>query len=132
MNRRSDCPISVALDLFGDRWTLLVVRDLALRGKRSFSELLNSDEGIATNILSDRLSRLEDEGLVTKTADPEDGRRFLYRLTETGKGLLAVLVEVIVWSAHRDPTTAASESFVRAAKKDRNALMRRLHSQFDR
>ena len=84
MERRSDCPISFALDLFGDRWSLLVVRDLGLKGKRSFSELAASEEGIATNVLSDRLARLEEAGIILKSRDPNDGRRYVYRLTEAG------------------------------------------------
>ena len=131
MERRSDCPISFALDLLGDRWTLLVVRDLGLKGKRSFSELLASDEGIATNVLADRLARLEGAGLVDKRRDPSDGRRFVYRLTESGKDLLPLLVEMIVWSAGHDAHTAAPASFVRAAKRDRSGLVRKLRRDLD-
>lgn len=129
VERRSDCPISFALDLFGDRWSLLVVRDLALKGKRSFSDLLASDEGVATNILSDRLARLEARGLVIKRRDPEDGRRFCYGLSEAGKDLLPVLVELIVWSAKHDPHTGTPDSFVSAARKDRGALLKKLRAQ---
>ncbi|MBL4688179.1 MAG: helix-turn-helix transcriptional regulator, partial [Nannocystaceae bacterium] len=96
MDRRSDCPISFALDLLGDRWTLLVVRDLALKGKRSFSELHSSDESIATNILADRLARLTARGLIVKRRDPDDKRRFVYRMTHRGADLLPVLVDLIV------------------------------------
>jgi DNA-binding HxlR family transcriptional regulator len=124
--RRSDCPISFALDLFGDRWTLLVVRDLAFKGKNSFSELLASDEGIARNILADRLASLEAEGFIEKQAHPDDGRRSIYRLTERGLGLIPVLVEMIVWSAREDPKTAADKAFVREAVRVRAGLIRRL------
>ena len=106
MERRSDCPISFALDLFGDRWSLLVVRDLGLKGKRSFSELAASDEGVATNVLSDRLARLEEAGIILKSRDPNDGRRYVYRLSEAGKDLIPVMVELIVWSAAHDDATA--------------------------
>ncbi len=131
MDRRSDCPISFALDLFGDRWTLLVVRDLALKGKRSFSELLGSEEGGATNILSDRLARLEARGLVIKKRDPADGRRFSYGLSDAGKDLLPILVELIVWSAKHDAKTSVPDSFIAAAQKDRAALLRRLRAQIE-
>ena len=75
-------------------WSLLVVRDLAFKGKRRFSELRDSDEGIATNILTDRLNRLEAARVITKLRDPEDGRRFVYSLTERGKDLMPVLHRV--------------------------------------
>jgi DNA-binding HxlR family transcriptional regulator len=131
MGRRSDCPISFALDFIGDRWTLLVVRDLALKGKHTFSELLDAEEGIATNILADRLARLEERGVVVKQRDPHDGRRYRYHLTQAGKDLLPVLVELIVWSAQHDGETAAPASFVRAAKKDRAGLLRRLRAKIE-
>jgi len=127
--RRSDCPISFALDLFGDRWTLLVVRDLAFKGKDSFSELLASEEGIARNILSDRLASLKAAGFVEERPDPDDGRRSIYSLTERGLTLIPVLVEMIVWSAKEDPYTAADEAFVEEALRDRDRLIRRLQGR---
>ena len=127
--RRSDCPISFALDLFGDRWTLLVVRDLAFKGKHSFSELLGSEEGIARNILADRLSKLEAEGFVEKRPHPKDGRRSIYDLTERGLSLVPVLVEMIVWSAHEDPDSPVPKAFVEEAKRDREGLIRRLQER---
>jgi len=117
------------LDLFGDRWTLLVVRDLAFKGKHSFSELLGSEEGIARNILADRLATLEAEGFVEKLAHPDDGRRSIYRLTDRGLGLIPVLVEMILWSAQEDPHTAADKAFVKEARRDREGLIRRLQKR---
>ena len=124
--RRSDCPISFALDLFGDRWTLLVIRDLAFKGKNSFSDFLASDEGIARNILADRLASLEAAGFIEKQPHPDDLRRSIYTLTERGLGLIPVLVEMILWSAREDPDTGAEADFVRAATEDREGLIRRL------
>lgn len=124
--RRSDCPISFALDLFGDRWTLLVIRDLAFKGKNSFGDFLASDEGIARNILADRLARLEAEGFIEKRPDPDDLRRSIYTLTERGLGLVPVLVEMILWSAREDPDTGAEADFVREATEDREGLIERL------
>ena len=124
--RRSDCPISFALDLFGDRWTLLVIRDLAFKGKDSFSDFLASDEGIARNILADRLSSLEAHGFIEKHPHPEDRRRSIYSLTERGLGLIPVLVEMILWSAREDPDSGAEADFVREATEDREGLIRRL------
>ena len=124
--RRSDCPISFALDLFGDRWTLLVIRDLAFKGKDSFGDFLSSDEGIARNVLADRLSRLEAEGFIDKRPHPDDLRRSIYSLTERGLSLIPVLVEMILWSAREDPDTAADPDFVREATQDREGLLQRL------
>ncbi len=124
--RRSDCPISFALDLFGDRWTLLVIRDLAFKGKDSFGDFLASDEGIARNILADRLARLEAEGFIDKRPHPDDLRRSIYSLTERGLSLIPVLVEMILWSAREDPDTAADPDFVREATQDREGLLQRL------
>lgn len=124
--RRSDCPISFALDLFGDRWTLLVIRDLAFKGKNSFSDFLASDERIARNILADRLASLEAEGFIEKHPHPKDLRRSFYTLTDRGLGLIPVLVEMILWSAREDPDTGAEADFVREATVDREALISRL------
>ncbi|MGE0464321.1 MAG: winged helix-turn-helix transcriptional regulator [Vicinamibacterales bacterium] len=99
----SRCPIAVALDVFGDRWTLLVIRDLLFKGKRHYREFLESHEGIATNILADRLARLEAEGLVSKTLDPHHGRRRVYALTRKGYDLIPVILEMIEWSARHYP-----------------------------
>ena len=124
--RRSDCPISFALDLFGDRWTLLVIRDLAFKGKNSFSDFLASDEGIARNIRADRPASQEAAGFIEKHPHPDDLRRSIYTLTERGLGLVPVLVETILWSAREDPETGAEADFVREATEDREGLIRRL------
>src|SRR6478672_4825624 len=88
--RRSDCPISSALDAIGDKWSMLILRDLMFSGKRTYGEFQASAEGIATNILASRLGSLEANGLLSKSADPENGRRNLYSLTEKGLDLLPV------------------------------------------
>ena len=128
--RRSGCPISIALELLGDAWSLLVVRDLMFKGRRSFNEFLAGGEGIATNILADRLRRLEAGGIVAKRADPDDGRRVLYRLTRKGIDLAPVLVELILWSAAHERTDAPPE-VVRRMRADRNAFLADVKRQFD-
>lgn len=130
MEQRSSCPISFSLDLLGDRWTLLVVRDLALKGRHTFSELQDGGEGIATNILTDRLSRLEAQGLVHKQRMADDRRRFLYTLSDAGRALLPVLLELIVWGAEHG-TTDAPASFVRAVKRDRDGMVATLLGELD-
>lgn len=104
--RRSGCPISVALEAVGDPWSLLVVRDLMFKGHRTFREFQSAGEGIATNILADRLTRLEGCGVLTKRPDPDDARRYFYRLTEKGIDLVPVLVEVVLWAARHERTDA--------------------------
>jgi DNA-binding HxlR family transcriptional regulator len=104
--RRSGCPVSIALDLIGDRWSLLVIRDLMVRGFRTFREFQQSGEGIATNILTDRLHRLEAEGIICAETDESDARRVNYRLTEKGIELAPVLLELLVWSARHEETSA--------------------------
>jgi len=120
---RSHCPISFALDVFGDRWTLLVIRDILLRGKATFSEFLASDEGMATNILADRLAWLEAQGIVTRSRDPRRRRRVVYRLTRKGIDLLPILLEMVAWSAKYDAETATPPGFVRQLARDRDAVM---------
>ncbi len=120
---RSHCPISFALDVFGDRWTLLVIRDLLLGGKATYGEFLASEEGMATNILADRLTWLEAQGIVTRSRDPDHGRRLMYRLTRKGIDLLPILLEMVAWSAKYDPETAAPPGFASRLARDRDAVM---------
>jgi DNA-binding HxlR family transcriptional regulator len=127
--RRSDCPISYGLDIFGDKWTLLILRDLLLKGKSKFGEFLGSEEGIASNILTDRLVRLEQIGLITKTGDKSDRRQSLYRATKKGTDLLPALVELAYWGANHDAKTAAPKEFVKAYRIDRSGLLKKLKNE---
>jgi DNA-binding HxlR family transcriptional regulator len=95
---RSDCPISTALDLFGDKWSLLIIRDMMFKGKNTYGEFLEAGEGISTNILADRLCQLECGGIISKHKHPESKAKVLYKLTEKGIELVPTLVEVIEWS----------------------------------
>ena len=98
-SRRSDCPVNFAVEALGDKWSLVILRDIIFWGKRTFGEFLKSDEKIATNILASRLSFLEEEGLISKTQDPEDKRKEIYTVTESGIALVPMLIEMIAWSA---------------------------------
>ena len=120
--RRSGCPISIALELLGDSWSLLIVRDLMFKGRQTFNEFLASGERIATNILADRLRRLEAAGVIEKHADPADRRRSLYRLTRKGIDLAPVLVELVVWSATHEATEAPAQ-VVRQMRERRRAFI---------
>lgn len=102
--RRSDCAVACTLDVIGDRWTLLVVRDL-LRGKRYFDEFLHAPEGIATNVLADRLRTLCAQGLVEKEPDPSDQRRFTYRLSDRGLRLGELVGQIAAWGLKNLPGT---------------------------
>src|ERR687892_413751 len=93
-DHRSLCPINLALEVFGDRWTLLIVRDLMFAGKRHFRELLRSEERISSNILADRLSMLLAEGIVTRTEDPDHKQKAIYSLTNKGIALLPILAQI--------------------------------------
>lgn len=119
---RSGCPISYSLDLFGDKWTLLVLRDLILHGKTRFREFLASDEKIASNILADRLKRLECLGLIERVDDPDDRRQKLCRATEKGLTLTPVLLEIAAWGASHDDNTGAPSGFAEAYFADREAF----------
>lgn len=104
--RRSGCPVSISLDIFGDRWSLLIIRDLMVRGLRTFKEFQRSGEGIASNILSDRLHKLETAGIITAEQEKTDRRRANYRLTEKGIDLAPVLLELLIWGARNENTGA--------------------------
>jgi len=117
--KRSGCPISICLELFGDRWTLLILRSIVFYRHRYFAEFLEAKEGIATNILAERLDRLERHGIVTKSPDPEDARRSLYALTEAGLDLIPILLEMTVWGVEHDPEANPHEERIALFKKDR-------------
>ncbi len=125
-DRRSDCPISFALERFGDTWSLLVMRDLLFKGKRTFSEFLRSEEGIATNVLAARLRALEEAGLIGAEGE---GRNVRYSPTAKGLDLLPILLEMIAWSARHDARSAAPPAFVARIRKDRVELMTELREQ---
>jgi DNA-binding HxlR family transcriptional regulator len=101
---RSPCPIAAGLDIFGDRWTLLVVRDL-FYGSRLYGELANSKETIPTNLLADRLKRLEEYGLITRELYQEKPKRYAYELTDAGRQLKPVLQSMAAWGAANRPGT---------------------------
>lgn len=116
---RSDCPISFALDVFGDKWSLLIVRDVVFEGKQTFNDFLRSDEGIARNILASRLTQLKEKGILCKEPHPSDGRKDIYTLTEKGRDLIPILLSMAAWGdayetrtrlRQLDPTSAFFKS----------------------
>jgi DNA-binding HxlR family transcriptional regulator len=108
--------VSVSLEVFGDRWSLLIVRDMMIRGFRTFKDFQNSGEGIASNVLSQRLRKLKAAGIIRGEAVRTDGRRINYRLTEKGIELAPVLLELLIWGARHESTGAACAMIDRLAK----------------
>ena len=109
-DHRSTCPISTALEVVGDRWTLLVIRDLMFAGKRHFRQLLQSEEAISSNVLADRLNLLVKNGLVRREDDPSHAQKAIYSLTEKGLDLLSVLIAMSAWSQKYHPKTRRPEA----------------------
>mgnify|MGYP000592549322 CR=1 FL=1 len=117
-SKRSECPIACTLDLIGDKWTLLVVRDFLFLGKRLYSELIQGPESIPSNILADRLKRLEEAGLLEKHPYQQNPVRYEYRLTAKGSDLYPVLIQMIRWGNRHIPGTGTlPKSFFEAAEK---------------
>jgi DNA-binding HxlR family transcriptional regulator len=100
---RSLCPVNLSLEVFGDKWSLVIIRDIMFAGKRYFRELLQSEEKIASNILTDRLAKLEKDGIISKTDDAEHKQKYIYSLTEKGIDLLPIIVEIGRWSIKYKP-----------------------------
>lgn len=129
-NCRSNCPINFVLEAFGDRWTLLIVRDLMFKGKSRYGEFLESGEGISTNILAERLLRLVDNGIISRSI-AEDRRSTIYRLTEKGKDLLPIMLEITAWSAKHDRETNAPRDFLSKLQQVREDLVASVLSQLN-
>src|SRR5580698_3035569 len=104
--RRSGCPVSASLEIFGDRWSLLIIRDLMVRGYRTFKEFQEAGEGIATNVLTERLQRLQDARIIVAETNGADRRKAGYRLTEKGIDLAPTLLELLIWGARHEKTSA--------------------------
>lgn len=120
--RRSGCPVSASLEILGDRWSLLIVRDLLVRGLRTFKEFQESGEGIASNILAERLRRLQASRIVTAEVAETDGRSVHYRLTEKGIDLAPVLLELLIWGA-RHEKTGMPRGFADGMERNREAIL---------
>jgi DNA-binding HxlR family transcriptional regulator len=100
---RSHCPVNLALEVFGDKWSLIIIRDIMFENKRYFRELLQSEEKIASNILTDRLAKLEEQGIISKADDPDHKQKNIYSLTAKGIDLLPIMVEIGAWSIKHQP-----------------------------
>lgn len=117
--KRSDCPISSSLDVWGDKWTLLIIRDLMEAKTCTYGDFLKSPEGIATNILAARLRALEEDGMVLKLDHPDSKAKVLYKLTQKGIDLLPVLIEINLWAEKYFPIPEERKAMLREVKKDK-------------
>ncbi len=121
--RDTGCPIAFALDHFGDKWSLIIIRDLLMRGHETYGQFLQGDERIATNILANRLKHLEEAGLVHKQQNAKNRRSNVYGLTQKGLALAPVMLELVRWSANYDPNTKANPQIVARITSDREGLI---------
>src|SRR5689334_14740999 len=121
---RSTCPISTALDIFGDKWSLLIIRDLMFNEKNTYGEFLNAEEKIATNILADRLALLERGGIISKHRHPEHKLKVVYTLTPKGLDLIPVLVEIIAWSEKHHDVHPYARQFAKQIRKNKDGVIK--------
>src|SRR5713101_5163281 len=126
--RRSGCPLNASVEMLGDRWSLLIIRDMMLRGFRTYKQFMESYEGIATNILADRLRKLVACGIIASQKDPSDGRRVIYLLTKKGIDLAPVLTEMVLWAAAHEDT--GNQSLVRQMRADKEKFLARVRQRW--
>ena len=123
---RSTCPISTALDIIGDKWSLLIVRDMVFKGMGTYGDFLNGGEGIATNILADRLMLLEAGGIITKHNHPDSKAKFLYKLTPKGIDLVPALVEIISWSEKYHDVHPHAKQFAKQLRNNKETVIKQI------
>ncbi len=129
IKKRSDCPLSQSLEVFGDKWSLLIIRDLMFGNKCTYNDFLKSEEGIATNILATRLKGLEENGIIEKSAHPNSKAKNLYKLTTKGIDLLPIIIEVYIWSDKYFPIPADIKATIKEAKKDKDKFVRQVSKE---
>ena len=131
-DKRSNCPISFGLEVFGDKWSLLILRDIFFKGARHYREFLRADEKIATNILASRLKLLVDQGLIEKKRDESNRRQYIYVPTKKGLELIPTLLEIVLWSANNDPETDAVESYIKRLRNrtDKDGAIQEIYEKF--
>jgi DNA-binding HxlR family transcriptional regulator len=119
---RSHCAVNYGVEIFGDRWSLLIVRDIVFAGKTTYGQFLKSEEGIATNVLASRLAFLEEQGILMRAPSPADGRKDLYTLTEKGLDLIPIMLNIVLWSARHDVKSYAWNSKAFLARLSRSPV----------
>jgi len=126
--RRSGCPLNASVEMLGDRWSLLIIRDMMLLGRRTFKEFLGSYERPASNILADRLRRLEAYGIIRGEPDPSDGRKLIYLLTPKGMDLAPVLAEMVLWAGKHERTE--NRPLIRRMQKDKQKFLEQIRQRW--
>ena len=124
LKKRSDCPISCSLDIWGDKWSLLIVRDLMFAKQCTYGDFLKSDEKIATNILASRLQTLEENGIITKSNHPDSKAKVLYKLTTKGIDLLPIMVEIGFWADKYYEIDKSKKATLKEIKKDKESFIK--------
>jgi len=132
MKMRSHCPTNYALEHFGDKWSLLIIRDLMFKGKRHYNEFFESDEKVSTSVLGDRLRQLEKFGIISKGTDDVKKSRIKYSLTKKGIAMLPFMVDMIVWSGEFDKETKAGRDFLTQAINNRDQLISSIKKRLDK
>lgn len=122
--KRSECPISCSLDIWGDKWSLLIVRDLMFSKQCTYGDFLKSDEKIATNILASRLQTLEENGIITKSDHPDSKAKVLYKLSQKGIELLPVMIEINLWAEKYFTIPVERKAMLKQVKKNKEAFIK--------
>jgi DNA-binding HxlR family transcriptional regulator len=125
IKKRSDCPISCSLDIWGDKWSLLIIRDLLTAKECTYGDFLKSPEGIATNILASRLQVLEENKIIVKMEHPDSKAKVLYKLTPKGIDLLPIIIEISLWAEKYDSIPEAQKKILREVKKGKDAFIKK-------
>ncbi len=126
---RTDCPVSTALDIYGDKWSLLIIRDMIFKGKNTYGDFLDSKENIATNILADRLALLEREGIISRAKHPDSKAKILYQLTDKGIDLIPVLIEIITWGEKYYDVHMPFKKLDKKLEKDKEGVIKKLYKR---
>jgi DNA-binding HxlR family transcriptional regulator len=132
MEVRSHCPINFTLEHFGDKWSLLIIRDLMFKGKRHYNEFLEAGEKVSTSVLGDRLRKLEEMGIISKGEDAVKKSRIRYSLTQKGIDLLPILLELIIWGGLNDDLTESPKEFMDQAVNNKEALVKQIKEELIR
>jgi DNA-binding HxlR family transcriptional regulator len=126
-DKKSRCPINFTIEIFGDAWSLLIVRDMLALGKRTFGEFLHSEERIGTSVLTERLNHLEKKGIISKKTDKNDKRKVIYSLTARGLAAIPILYEISVWGSRTSPNPKAPEAWFKSMKYERELVLKHWH-----
>ena len=130
--KRSNCPVSCSLDIWGDKWSLLIIRDLMFAKECTYGDLLKSPEGIATNILASRLLALEENKIIEKLDHPESKAKVLYKLTRKGIDLLPIMIEINLWAEKYFSIPADRKAMLKEVKKDKTAFIKSMTKELEK